>query len=150
MDTDDDGLGDAEEMDDGSDPNDPDSDDDGFPDGMEKKGGTNPKNRHSRPDIARPSVAVNGEGIVVVVDTVEGVFFQIERCTNAEGAADDWAAVGAEFEGSGLPVEITLPRDGGEPSPGSQVSNIVLALLFLPIGLLPTQQALLRYGREVV
>jgi hypothetical protein len=108
IDSDYDGLGDAEEVEHGSDPNDPDTDDDVFPDGFEQNGGGDPNDADSRPDIADPELTDGGTTIMIIVDTVEGIFFQLEHCT--DDAGEMWEPLGDEFPGTGLPVEFSIER----------------------------------------
>ena len=105
IDSDRDGLGDADEHDSGSDPDDSDSDDDAFPDGFERRHGCNHRDNSSRPDIATPTVS--DDGIVISVDTAEGLKFQLERSDDGSS----WSPFGKSFIGSGASVRVALPSE---------------------------------------
>ena len=106
VDSDDDGLCDADEIEMGSDPDDRDSDDDIFPDGFEVGQSSNPTDPNSQPQILSVSlVESNGvKAFDVCVETFAAGIYQLEE--HQEGG--NWLPIGEPFNGDGESCNVVV------------------------------------------
>ncbi len=115
-DTDGDGFGDREEVDEGSDPRNvdsvPDRDGDGYSDRLEQLLGSNPNDPDSTPDIGL-AVVYDGVGNLIRVsfDTVAGVEYRPRVRDNLDLRIVDWPDLSSPIEGDGTRKTLTTPRD---------------------------------------
>ena len=112
MDSDGDGLGDADESDVGSDPDDPDSDDDAFPDGFESENGADPLDPNAQPQILNVSLMRDAVPAKVKLEilTFDGKEFDLEHCPDGI----HWEDLGVTILGDGAVHHVTIPVDGFE------------------------------------
>lgn len=112
VDSDDDGLCDADEIEMGADPMDDDTDDDVFPDGFEVERSSDPTDPNSQPQVLSVSlVESNGSrAFDVCVETFANGIYQLEE--HQENG--QWLAVGEPFQGAGeaCNVVVSLSENG--------------------------------------
>ena len=112
IDSDGDELGDSDEAEAGSDPNDPDTDGDSFPDGFESTNGADPTNENSTPEVLelRVDAGVAMREVVLSMATFEGKTFTLEHCPDGRS----WNESGIAIQGDGKVHEIRIVATDGE------------------------------------